>query len=462
MKHEQGAHNMTNVSVVPIVDTSASMTGSGYVAQTVIDTRAFLRLLKPGDKVAVVAYDTNARNVYPNNNSLATVDQALTVTKNASDAVGGLSFNGNSTAIGRGLQQSRNFLDAAGEPRACILLTDGYQNDGPPPLDVLPGYRVMACAMGANSDQQLLKQIASRTGGQFFYAPRAADMMKVYNQIRSDTASAALLVNELNDIQQNDYRLIPAVVSQRPGGAQMSAVWSNTEISYTRGSPSGNQLSVTLVDPSGSTSALNPTIIGDGFVIYNVDNPAPGQWYVQLEFAGGGQLINCTGGALQYFSQSLRSAASLELSIDLPTLHSVGQPLPLNIHLDAGGEILSNVRAHAIVQRPTISLADALVKYDAQLGSVQPDPADLARGVPSANARLAALRQRLLPEQDILAHQQGVVHLKTANNLPLTTLIDTPVAGSYNVQVVVTGEGSLSGPFQRSHLVSVLVNDVRS
>ncbi|MFJ2386647.1 vWA domain-containing protein [Pseudomonas koreensis] len=452
---------MTNVSVVPIVDTSASMSYEKYVAQTVIDTRAFLRMLKPGDNVAVVAYDTDARNVFSNNNSLATVDQALTVTKNASDAVGRLSFNGNSTAIGRGLQQSRSFLDSASDPRACVLLTDGYQNDGPPPLDVLPSYRVMTCAMGPQSDQILLQQIASRTGGQFFFAPRAADMMKVYNQIRANTASANLLVNELNDIPQNDYRLIPAVVSQRPGGAQMTAVWSNTEVAYTRGSPSGNQLSVTLVDPSGSTSALNPTIIGDGFVIYNVDNPAPGQWYVQLEFAGGGQMINCTGGALQYLSQGQRSAGDLQLSVDLPELHSVGKPLPLNIQLDAGGETLSNVRAHAIVQRPTISVADALVKYDSQLGSVQPDPADLIRGVPQSHARLAALRQKWLPEQDILAHQQGVVHLTTSAN-HLTAQLDSPIAGAYTVQVVVTGESNVSGPFQRSTLVSVLVSDVKA
>lgn len=267
---------MTSVSVVPIVDTSYSMTSEGYVAQTVIDTKAFLRLLKPGDKLAVVAYDTTARNVYTSNGSLATVDLALTVTANAAGEVDKLSFTGGSTAIGLGLQQTRTFLDSASLPKACVLLTDGFQNEGPPPLDVLPSYPVMACAMGPHSDQDLLKLIAQRTGGEFFYAPRAADMMKVYNKIRSNTASAALLANQLVDIPKNDYRLIPATVSQRPGGAQISAVWSNAEVTYTRGSPSGNQLSVTLVDPSGSTSPLNPTIIGNGFVIYNVDNPAPG------------------------------------------------------------------------------------------------------------------------------------------------------------------------------------------
>lgn len=451
---------MSNVSVVPIIDTSGSMTYSGYVAQTIIDTKAFLRMLKVGDRVAVVAYDSNARNVYTDNGGLATVDQSLTVTANAATAVAGLSFNGNSTAIGLGLQQSRSFLDPAGTPRACVLLTDGYQNAGPPPLDVLPNYPVMTCAMGPQSDQILLQQIAERTGGNYFYAPRAADMMRVYNTIRSKTTLAALLANQLIDIPQNDYQLIPAVVSQSPGGAQISAVWSNPEVSYTRGSPSGNQLSVTLVDPSGSTSPINPTIIGDGFVIYNVDNPVAGQWYIQLEFAGNGQLINCTGGALQYPSIALSGVADLQLSVELASLHTAGQPLPLKVHLETGGEVLSNVRAHAIVQRPTISLPDALIKYADQLGSVQPYPLDVARGMSEPLARLAALRQRLLPEQDILAHQQNVVHLKASAN-HLSSQLDTPIPGSYSVQVVVTGESQSSGPFQRCGLVSVLVTDAR-
>ncbi|QBF27522.1 VWA domain-containing protein [Pseudomonas tructae] len=451
---------MSNVSVVPIVDTSASMSAYGYVAQTVIDTKAFLRLLKPGDKLAVVAYDSNARNVYTGNGGLATVDPALSVTASAAVAVGGLNFDGNSTAIGRGLLQSRSFLDNASEPRAGVLLTDGFQNDGPLPLDVLPKYRIMTCAMGQLSDQDLLQEIARRTGGTYFFAPRAADMMKVYNTIRATTASAALLANQLIDIPLNDYQLIPAVVSQGPGGAQISAVWSNTEVSYTRGSPSGNQLSVTLVDPTGSTSALNPTIIGDGFVIYNVDNPAPGQWYIQLEFAGSGQAINCTGGALQYRSSARSNGASLQLSVELPSLHRVRQPLPLKVHLDAGGEVLSNVRGYAIVQRPTISIADALHKYDDQLGAVQPHALDLARGISQPMARLAALRQTLLPELDILAHQQSVVHFNTATH-QFGVQLDTPVAGSYSVQVVVSGESQASGPFQRCGLVSVLVSDQR-
>ncbi|AUG02368.1 hypothetical protein CXQ81_17720 [Pseudomonas sp. 09C 129] len=449
---------MTSVSVVPIVDTSYSMTAEGYVAQTVIDTKAFLRSLKPEDKFAVIAYDTTARNVYTGNGGLATVDQALTVTANAALEVSKLSFNGDSTAIGLGLQQARTFLDSASQPKACVLLTDGFQNAGPSPLDMLPDYPVMTCAMGPQSDQDLLKQIAQHTNGEFFYAPRAADMMKVYHQIRSKTASAALLANQLVDIPTNDYRLIPATVSQRPGGAQISAVWSNAEVTYTRGSPSGNQLSVTLVDPSGSTSPLNPTIIGDGFVIYNVDNPAPGEWQVQLEFAGAGQTINCTGGALQYPSSTRNAIAELKLNVDIARTHNVGRPLELKLNLNEGGEPLTNVRAHASVIRPTISLANALIKYHDQLGSVRANPAHISRGVPESQAKLAALRQQLLPEQDILAHQQSVVHFQQGAR-QLISQLDTPVSGSYTIQVEVTGESPVTGPFSRSELVSVLVTD---
>ncbi|MNG04261.1 hypothetical protein D3C84_873800 [compost metagenome] len=148
--------------------------------------------------------------------------------------------------------------------------------------------------------------------------------------------------------------------------------------------------------------------------------------------------------------------ANIRLGVEMAARHAVGQPLALTAHLQAGGEVISNVRAHAIVQGPTLSLADALVKYHDQLRTVQALPFDRATGIAEPLARLAALRHTLLPELDILAHQQRVVHLGAAAG-QLGTWLDTPVPGSYSVQVVVSGDSQASGPFQRCELASVLV-----
>ena len=449
---------MSTVSVVPIIDISESMSQYGHVEQALIDTQAFLRLHKAGDKLAVVACDHKARTVFTGNGGLATVDPLLNITASAATAVAGLAFDGLSSAIGLGLQHSRSFLDASRLSRACVLLSDGQHNDGPSPLEVLPIYPVMACALGPQADQHLLQQIAQRTGGRYFYAPRAVDLMKVYNQVRASSANAALLSNQLTDIAQHGYQLFPVLIGQRPGAAQLSLVWSRREVSYTSGSPKGNQLSVTLVDPSGAVSQRAPSIIGAGFVIFNIPDPAAGQWYLQVEFAGSGQSISCTAGALQHPASARSGLANIRLRVEMAACHPLGQPLPITVHLDAGGEVLSNVRAHAIVQGPTISLADALVKYGDQLYTVQALPFDRARGIAEPLARLAALRHRLLPELDILAHQQRVVHLGAAAN-QLGSWLDTPVPGSYSVQVVVSGDSQASGPFQRCELVSVLVTD---
>ncbi|MGE8391459.1 VWA domain-containing protein [Pseudomonas sp. BIGb0427] len=447
---------MSTVSVVPIIDISESMSQYGHVEQALIDTQAFLRLHKAGDKLAVVACDHKARTVFTGNGGLATVDPLLNITASAATAVAGLAFDGLSSAIGLGLQHSRSFLDASRLSRACVLLSDGQHNDGPSPLEVLPIYPVMACALGPQADQHLLQQIAQRTGGRYFYAPRAVDLMKVYNQIRASSARAALLSNQLCDIAQHGYQLIPVVIGQRPGAAQLSLVWSRREVSYTSASPRGNQLSVSLVDPSGAVSLRAPSIIGAGFVIFNIPQPAPGQWYLQVEFAGSGQSISCTAGALQHGATVRSGLADIRLSVEMAARHTAGQPLTLTAHLEAGGEVLSNVRAHAIVQGPTISLADALIKYDDQLYTVQALPFDRAQGIAEPLARLAALRHTLLPELDILAHQERVVHLGSGAG-QLGTWLDTPVPGSYSVQVVVSGESQASGPFQRCELVSVLV-----
>ena len=86
-----------------------------------------------------------------------------------------------------------------------ILLTDGQRTTGPDSLEAAKmaaerGVRVYTVGIGTNSgetigfegwsmrvrlDEETLKQIASRTEGQYFYAGTAADLMKVYATMNS-------------------------------------------------------------------------------------------------------------------------------------------------------------------------------------------------------------------------------------------------------------------------------------
>ncbi|MGH8380809.1 vWA domain-containing protein [Pseudomonas sp.] len=415
---------MTSISAVPIVDTSASMTQYGFVAQTVICTKAFLSFMEPGDRIGLVSYDRISKKDYPTGagNQLAVVDQALTVTRDAALAVGRLQFEGSATAIGEGIVEARKLLDNASLPKACVLLTDGEHNSGIHPRDVLPGYPVMTCAMGGASDQRLLQEIADSTSGNYFYAPRAADMMRVYNQIYATSASARLLVNSFHDISQNDYRLIPAELVETAQGAKLSAVWSTSGVTHTTGSPSGNQLSVTLVDPDFVTTNIRPTIVGDGFVIYNLSKNQlkTGRWFIQLEFAGSAQIpaINVTGGAFRLDAAS-KTGSGFELI--LPKTIEVGRKLSMDLKLPAD---LDSYAAFYMLQIPSVKK---------QGGSSE---ASLSEG-----------------EGAIIETFRGVIRHETSKFMP-EFVINTP--GSYTLQVDIEGKLKNGEGFQQSELRTML------
>ncbi|MEN2976566.1 VWA domain-containing protein (plasmid) [Tistrella bauzanensis] len=452
---------MTTVSAVPIVDDSISMTSNKLSAQTRINTRYFLQMMRAGDRVGVVAYSREAWNLYAPQGALATVDQNKTVTRKASESLGTLKFDGPSTAIGLGLQQGRSLLDSAPDPKACVLLSDGEQNYGPNPTDVLPSYRVMTCAMGASSDEGLLQEIATKTGGQYFLALHGSDMGKVYTQIRGATSSASVLANDLETIDSDDFRLVSVMISQTDGANQLAAVWNDESIAYTRSTPYGKQIAITLVDPNGNVSDIEPDVVGDGYVIFDPGSLAAGEWNIQFEYAGNGVDVDSLGAALLYPGQSQRSLAAaspIDVVFRIPRMIKAGEPMTFEVDVVEGGQPVRGALVRAAVSRPTTTIDEALERYDDQLGAVA-----LPKGVAPGRRgervlRLSALRQKLLPEIDILAYRRSLVSLAEHPLGYVGRLTETRRPGTYNVEFTVTGESPVAGLFQRTWLASVVVN----
>jgi len=71
---------------------------------------------------------------------------------------------------------------------------------------------------------------------------------------------------------------------------------------------------------------------------------------------------------------------------------------------------------------------------------------------------LSALRQKLLPEIDILAYRRSLVSLAEHPLGYVGRLTETRRPGTYNVEFTVTGESPVAGLFQRTWLASVVVN----
>ncbi|WP_372053349.1 VWA domain-containing protein (plasmid) [Tistrella mobilis] len=446
---------------MPIVDDSASMTQNKLSAQTRINTRYFLQIMRAGDRIGVVAYSSHAWNVYAPQEALATVDKAKTVTKRASDSLSTLKFDGPSTAIGLGLRQGRSLLDPAPDPKACVLLSDGEQNSGPNPLDELPAYRVMTCAMGPSSDEGLLQEIATKTGGQYFLALHGSDMGKVYTQIRGTTSSAAVLANDLETIDSDDFRLVPVMVSQTDGANQLAAVWNDERIAYTRSTPYGRQIAITLIDPNGNVSDLQPDVVGQGYVVFDPGSLMPGEWNIQFEYAGGGISVDSLGAALLYPGGAQRSMAAtspIDVVFKVPQAIRVGEHITLDVDVSEGGQPVRGARVRATIARPTTTIDEALERYDDQLGKVDLPPGTIPGRRGERLQRLSALRAKLLPEIDILAYRRSLVPLAEHPLGYAGRFDETGRPGTYNVEITVTGESPIAGLFQRSWMASVVVS----
>lgn len=443
-------------NVVPVIDTSASMTYNGYVDITKRDGSAFVSYARAGDGLGVVNYDTTGRITQ----AFAIVGQNLAQAIAAAAAIQGLSFNGDSTAIGLGLQAAEGMLNSQANPRGIVLLSDGFNNAGPDPLSVLPnGYPVYSCAMGPNADTNLMMQIAQRTGGSYYNAPFPSTMMFIFNQIRGIPSFVRTVANALNQIQVQGYILVPAPISGANSQAQFGVVWDNNQLSYTPSpNPSTSQISITLVQPNTPVSGIRPVIIGTGYVVFDVPAPQSGQWYIQVISGSNSTAIQVTSGAFE-FPTNAEGAA--DLVVTAPDSLPAGQPLSVEAYVTENGEPIDGVTVRAEVMHPTVSVAEALATHRDALNSVELTDVDLAAGVSEERVRLAKLRAQLLPARDIFGHRTfNQMLVPTGQGRHAMTVEDTSCAGSYNVQVIATGTSpETQTSLQRSHLVTVLVNE---
>ncbi len=446
--------NDNAISAALVLDTSNSMTYYGYVDITKIDSKAFLSCARSGDYMAVCNYDSSGHTPFP----LAEVTDSNSVISDASTIVQGLNFTGPSTNMASGLQQGISQLSAQTTPRGLVLLSDGQNNAGPGPLSVPPPpYPIFSCAMGPNSDQSLMQQIAARTtNGQYYYAPKVVDMMKIYNQIRALNPQTQSIANNLNSIPQDYYELVPATVSQGNSQAQFVVAWTNTNLAYTAGNPSATQLSITLVDPHNNTTSYTPSIIGSGYVVFNVPSPIVGTWNAQVLYGSGSSSLPVTVGVFEFQHDP---SQVLAVQVEAPQVVNSGEPIPIKAQVTHGDEVISNATIHAEITRPKISQKNALEKYRADYEGLSVNGMEV-NGAPEDIQKLQALHLQRMPEEDILPHITTMQHLvKNGDSNVHTTSVDaTQEAGSYNIHLKVKGTSHVNGSeFQRSHLLTVLV-----
>ncbi len=151
--------------------------------------KKFIDMLNPIDRVAIVEFSSNGNNYVDYSRVIQHLTYNRSAAKNALDslkAMGG-------TPMGYGIQLAINELDMNGRAnstKAIILLTDGWWNEGPDPIQMASvaagrGYRIYTIGYGG-ADTNTLKQIAEMTGGKYYYAANSSDLMKIYSEIAKE------------------------------------------------------------------------------------------------------------------------------------------------------------------------------------------------------------------------------------------------------------------------------------
>jgi Ca-activated chloride channel homolog len=188
------------------------------------------------DRIGLVVFAQEAFNQSPMTTDHAVLERLLRQVKLAPD----LQLE-DGTAIGHGLANAANMLkDSQAKSRVIILLTDGANNSG----EIAPetaadaaralGIKVYTIGMGrpgqvpvpvdspfggkeivyqeSDLDEALLKQIAEKTGGQYFRATDTADLQRVYAQIDSLEKSQIEITHYSEEIELMGWVLLPALM----------------------------------------------------------------------------------------------------------------------------------------------------------------------------------------------------------------------------------------------------------
>jgi Mg-chelatase subunit ChlD len=268
----------SGLDIVLVIDVSGSMLdtfkGQRKIDAAIRSASDFTRLTSPYDRVGLVKFSTQA-----------TLVKNLTYNKwEVLDGIMSLTTGG-ATAIGDGLWLALDILERRTEMRnaAIILLTDGMNNAGiHAPEESAErakrlGISVFTLGFGEKNDidEDALKEVASITGGRYYYAPSPEDLHNIYVSL-SGTVSGHITYGTITGVlKQGEIKEIPLSVSSGEG-------YFSVRVSYP-----GSLITITAITPSGreiDTATSNVVYYTDkGVTQLTVYRPQPGQWKIILK-----------------------------------------------------------------------------------------------------------------------------------------------------------------------------------
>jgi hypothetical protein len=355
------------------------------------------------------------------------------------------------TAMGPGLAAGAGLLAGSAGARGIVLLSDGYDNGSPTALDAaaaLPaGLPVYSCAMGPLSDQALLEQIASTTGGRYYFMPTIDDLFEIHNYISATLTGTSLVANESAQASSSH---VDAWVDSSCGEVTFTVTWADAALKFSADEArKRNELCVRLRLPNGKLLPANAScvqrVVGQGNVLMRVDEPAAGRWRIEVSTA---RDAHTRYTAAAYVDSPVRlwlggKRDFVKLPFDWNGLAEV--------RLDK--DTLRDVRLAAVLRRPMVDPARVLKAFGDKVRKVPP-----IKGTPKAIVQLRAivewLRKKGQPYPFTYADERMGWRPQEPGSATWVASARPDLPGSYNVVLQARGQLPDGTPFVRKQLAS--------
>lgn len=388
------------------LDRSGSMVVSDYVDVTRTAARGFLDLLAVDDEAGVASFADGAVDEFPATSPPSLRRIAGQADRDAAKAaVDAIGFGG-STDMGPGLQAAADMLPAGGTRNAVVLMSDGFDNGTPDARTVaggLPaGVDVHTCAMGPLSDQELLEDLADATGGRYLFMPTIDDLFLLLNVVREQVTGTGLIVNEQHVASASR---VGALVERSASRVTFLVNWADSGLGWVPRPPQGPQeISVRLRAPNGKLLiADEPTVRrrrGAGYVAFAIDDPLPGQWFVEVATARPDHTLYTVGGFV-------RSPIRIDVAIDPP---GPVRRSPVEVRVDVwdGTRGVVDLTGRACVSAPRLSIRQPPPELAALLRGIRPVRTTGGDRIPDDLGELWALERRLAKQGRPLVDRRTV------------------------------------------------------
>ncbi len=365
-----------NVDQVLVVDRSGSMSADSKMQAARDAANFYVDITRNNDGLSVVPFD---HNVNPAPFNMQAVD--LFVRNDAHNFINALSPGG-ATSIGDGMNEAVNQRNGSptGNPLCSyVLLSDGMENSSLYWSDVAAAVQATNCpvstiAFGSAADETLMEQIATATGGAFFYNDVYVSSLSAASADAANAINAADTTLELastyeyaNALAEGRQRLLdqrgslPGNATGGPSNEREHRVQidgSIKEALFALKWDQGGcqefcpQLALRLVSPDGKeyTEKSFPYTFKNtysGHLGWRIPNPVAGQWQLFVSHADGSFARSNVEYKVMVSADSLLTAHLL-----LPTVNKLtGLRMPIFAFV-SGDRPIADATVRAIVTAP--------------------------------------------------------------------------------------------------------------